>query len=93
VHDTSETINLDSAPLNGGFLIKTLVLSVDPYMRGRMRRPEVKSYAVRPINRSRNLFTQGYSFLASIRARRGSQSARPSLATASRSSCAPTIPM
>ncbi|KAJ7355252.1 hypothetical protein DFH08DRAFT_852009 [Mycena albidolilacea] len=45
VHDTSETIDLDSAPLNGGFLIKTLVLSVDPYMRGRMRRPEVKSYA------------------------------------------------
>ncbi|KAJ6550185.1 hypothetical protein B0H19DRAFT_1378803 [Mycena capillaripes] len=45
VYDTSEKIDLDGCPLNGGLLIKTLVLSVDPYMRGRMRRPEEKSYA------------------------------------------------
>ncbi|KAJ7478372.1 hypothetical protein FB451DRAFT_1131650 [Mycena latifolia] len=45
VYDTSQTIDLEGAPLNGGFLIKTLVLSVDPYMRGRMRNPEVKSYS------------------------------------------------
>ncbi|KAJ7648375.1 alcohol dehydrogenase [Mycena polygramma] len=45
VYDTSEKIDLDAAPLNGGFVIKTLVLSVDPYMRGRMRDPSVKSYA------------------------------------------------
>ncbi|KAJ6622524.1 hypothetical protein B0H10DRAFT_2013058 [Mycena sp. CBHHK59/15] len=45
VYDTTATIDLDNIPLNGGFLIKTLVLSVDPYMRGRMRAPEVKSYS------------------------------------------------
>jgi hypothetical protein len=45
VHDTTQTIDLDSAPLNGGFLVKTLVLSVDPYFRGRMRAPEKKSYS------------------------------------------------
>ncbi|KAK7047624.1 hypothetical protein VNI00_006392 [Paramarasmius palmivorus] len=37
VYDTTQTIDLDSVPLNGGFLLKTLVVSVDPYMRGRMR--------------------------------------------------------
>lgn len=37
VYDDSQTIDLDTVPLNGGFLIKTLVLSIDPYMRGRMR--------------------------------------------------------
>ncbi|KAJ7119361.1 hypothetical protein C8R43DRAFT_1035354 [Mycena crocata] len=45
VYDTSETIDLETVPLNGGFLVKTLVLSVDPYLRGRMRSPEKKSYA------------------------------------------------
>ncbi|KAJ7478348.1 hypothetical protein FB451DRAFT_1351020 [Mycena latifolia] len=45
IYDTSQTIDLESAPLNGGFLIKTLVLSVDPYMRGRMRSPEKESYS------------------------------------------------
>ncbi|KAJ7814652.1 hypothetical protein B0H13DRAFT_2464216 [Mycena leptocephala] len=33
-----------NAPLNGGVLIKVLVLSIDPYMRGRLRAPEIKSY-------------------------------------------------
>ncbi|KAJ7120718.1 hypothetical protein C8R43DRAFT_1034051, partial [Mycena crocata] len=45
VYDTSEKIDLENIPLNGGFLIKTLVLSIDPYMRGRMRSPEKKSYS------------------------------------------------
>ncbi|KAJ7200281.1 hypothetical protein B0H12DRAFT_547447 [Mycena haematopus] len=45
VQDTTQTIDLDSVPLNGGFLIKTLVLSVDPYMRGKMRSPDIKSYS------------------------------------------------
>ncbi|KAJ7028398.1 alcohol dehydrogenase [Mycena alexandri] len=44
VYDTTQTIDLDKVPLNGGLLIKVLVLSVDPYMRGRLRAPEVKSY-------------------------------------------------
>jgi NADPH-dependent curcumin reductase CurA len=29
-------IDLDTVPLEGGILIKTLVLSLDPYLRGRM---------------------------------------------------------
>ncbi|KAJ6583416.1 hypothetical protein DFH09DRAFT_911609 [Mycena vulgaris] len=45
VHDTTQTIDLDNVPFNGGFLIKTLMLSVDPYMRGRMRSPEQNSYS------------------------------------------------
>ncbi|KAF7307953.1 PKS-ER domain-containing protein [Mycena kentingensis (nom. inval.)] len=44
VHDTTQTIDLETAPLNGGVLIKTLVLSVDPYFRGRMREAHVPSY-------------------------------------------------
>ncbi|KAJ6528264.1 hypothetical protein DFH09DRAFT_161430 [Mycena vulgaris] len=44
VYDTTQTIDLGGAPLNGGFLIKTLVLSIDPYLRGRMRKPEIESY-------------------------------------------------
>ncbi|KAJ6452385.1 hypothetical protein C8R47DRAFT_1169175 [Mycena vitilis] len=36
VYDTSQTIDLETHPLNGGFLVKTLVLSVDPYFRGLM---------------------------------------------------------
>jgi NADPH-dependent curcumin reductase CurA len=45
VYDDSPTIDLDNVKLNGGFLLKTLVLSIDPYLRGRMRPVEVKSYA------------------------------------------------
>ncbi|KAI0056001.1 NAD-P-binding protein [Artomyces pyxidatus] len=37
VHDTSAVIDLENEPLHGGFLAKTLVLSIDPYMRGRMK--------------------------------------------------------
>ena len=46
VYDTIHTIDLENAPLNGGFLLKTLVLSIDPYMRGRMRDASIKSYVV-----------------------------------------------
>ncbi|KAJ7214040.1 hypothetical protein GGX14DRAFT_444869 [Mycena pura] len=44
VYDTSETIDLENAPLNGGILIKVLLLSIDPYMHGRLRSPEKESY-------------------------------------------------
>ncbi|KAI0319686.1 alcohol dehydrogenase [Amylostereum chailletii] len=43
-YDTSDTIDIDNVPLNGGVLLKTLVLSLDPYMRGKMRDPSKKSY-------------------------------------------------
>lgn len=45
VYDASQTIDPDAVPLDGGFLVKTLVLSIDPYMRGRMRDTSIKSYA------------------------------------------------
>ncbi|KAH7919465.1 alcohol dehydrogenase [Leucogyrophana mollusca] len=44
VYDGSQTIDVDTVPLNGGFLLKTLVLSIDPYLRGRMRDPSKPSY-------------------------------------------------
>ena len=43
--DDAETIDLDNVPLNGGVLVKVLYLSVDPYMRNRMRDPSVASYS------------------------------------------------
>lgn len=53
VYDESQTIDLDSVPLNGGVLVKILVVSIDPYLRGKMRDSSVKSYSVRtPRNQS-----------------------------------------
>lgn len=45
VYDTSEKIDLENVPLYRGYLVKILELSVDPYLRGRMRAPEIESYA------------------------------------------------
>ncbi|KAI8066207.1 uncharacterized protein B0P05DRAFT_553396 [Gilbertella persicaria] len=39
------TIDLDAELAKGEFILKTLEISVDPYMRGRMRDPNIKSYA------------------------------------------------
>ena len=51
VYDDSQTIDLDqdgATPLeHGTFLVKVLVLSVDPYLRGKMRDPKIESYTVR----------------------------------------------
>ncbi|KAJ3837655.1 hypothetical protein F5878DRAFT_621775 [Lentinula raphanica] len=44
VYDTSLTIDLENVPLNGGVLVKTLVLSADPYMRVQMRPVDIESY-------------------------------------------------
>lgn len=46
-HLTVETVSYDdSAPApEGGVLLQSLYASIDPYMRGRMRSPEVKSYS------------------------------------------------
>lgn len=43
--DSSETIDLEDGPLNGGFLIKILLVSIDPYMRAKMRDVSVQSYS------------------------------------------------
>ncbi|KAF8909589.1 alcohol dehydrogenase [Mucidula mucida] len=45
VHDTSQTIDLESVPLHGGILVKTLVVSVDPYLRSKMRDASIQSYS------------------------------------------------
>ncbi|KAF7321160.1 PKS-ER domain-containing protein [Mycena chlorophos] len=44
IYDTTETIDPENVPLNGGFLVKVLVLSVDPYLRGLLRPADVPSY-------------------------------------------------
>ncbi|TCD64959.1 hypothetical protein EIP91_003417 [Steccherinum ochraceum] len=44
VYDESELIDLDNVPLNGGLLLKILVLSIDPYLRNRMRDPSVRGF-------------------------------------------------
>lgn len=38
IYDESETIDLDRVPLNGGVLLKILNVSIDPYLRNKMRR-------------------------------------------------------
>lgn len=39
------TIDLDTVDMQGGIVTKNLVISIDPYMRGRMRSAENKSYS------------------------------------------------
>ncbi|KAL0961160.1 hypothetical protein HGRIS_006132 [Hohenbuehelia grisea] len=39
-YDESKTIDLENVALNGGFLVKVLVLSIDPFLRGRMSVPK-----------------------------------------------------
>ena len=46
VYDTTEMIDLQTVVLRGGILIKTLELSIDPYMGSQMRALESKSYSV-----------------------------------------------
>jgi hypothetical protein len=36
-YDDTATIDLDTVPLNGGVLVRVLSVSIDPYLRGRMR--------------------------------------------------------
>ena len=40
--DASQTIDIESAVLKGGFLVKVLAASIDPYMRNRMRPEDVE---------------------------------------------------
>ncbi|EPQ59836.1 NAD P-binding protein [Gloeophyllum trabeum ATCC 11539] len=39
VYDSSQTIDLDTVSLNGGILVKTLFLGIDPFIQGKMRIP------------------------------------------------------
>ncbi|KAH7926493.1 NAD(P)-binding protein [Leucogyrophana mollusca] len=62
VYDGSQTVDVDTIPLKGGFLLKTLVLSIDPYILARMKapagsplvRPRVNNYGVGVVLRSEN---------------------------------------
>ncbi|KZP17719.1 hypothetical protein FIBSPDRAFT_956989 [Athelia psychrophila] len=66
VYDASQTMISRTLPLNGGVLLTVLVVSIDPYMRGKMRDPSIKSYSVpylagEPGPRSDNpAFKKGY---------------------------------
>ncbi|KAF9027541.1 NAD(P)-binding protein [Hymenopellis radicata] len=45
IYDTSTTIDLENVALSpGGILVKVICLSLDPYMRSRMREPSVPGY-------------------------------------------------
>lgn len=37
IYDTSERLDLDTVPLNGGVLAKLVVLSIDPYLRNTIK--------------------------------------------------------
>jgi NADPH-dependent curcumin reductase CurA len=45
VYNDSELIDLENILLNGGILVKTLHLSVDPYFRLRMQGVDGRSYS------------------------------------------------
>ncbi|EKM52847.1 uncharacterized protein PHACADRAFT_261502, partial [Phanerochaete carnosa HHB-10118-sp] len=45
IYDESETIDLNNAPLNSSFLIKTLILSINPYLRDKMQDPKDYGFA------------------------------------------------
>ncbi|PPQ64885.1 hypothetical protein CVT26_002603 [Gymnopilus dilepis] len=60
VHDKTQDIDLEAVHLNGGFLLKTLVLSVDPYMRIRMRPAlESKPSYAPPYEIGKAIYTHG----------------------------------
>jgi NADPH-dependent curcumin reductase CurA len=46
VTDSSDTIDLENVALNGGFLVKSLALSIDPYLRVKMRHAGDDEYLV-----------------------------------------------
>ena len=46
VYDDSETIDLDSVPLEGGVLVKMLAFSIDPYLRRRMVAKDERKHEV-----------------------------------------------
>ncbi|KZV72729.1 alcohol dehydrogenase [Peniophora sp. CONT] len=43
-YDDTQTIDIGNEPLYGGVLVKTLVVSLDPYLRSKMRPANIESY-------------------------------------------------
>ncbi|QRV92656.1 Zinc-binding dehydrogenase [Ceratobasidium sp. AG-Ba] len=60
----TEMIDLDNVSLNGGTLVRVLYLSIDPYLRGMMRDPSIKSYST-PYQLGKSIW--GYSLVSVIR--------------------------
>lgn len=54
----TQEIDIDSVKLNGGFLVDVKALSLDPYLKGRMRKAESKSYSP-PLDTGKPLVTLG----------------------------------
>ncbi|KAH8822869.1 hypothetical protein DL96DRAFT_1619606 [Flagelloscypha sp. PMI_526] len=46
------SLDIESVPLDGGFLVKVLAVSIDPYMRNRMRPAGISGFAVARVLRS-----------------------------------------
>lgn len=69
--DASQTFDVDAVELNGSVAVKILVLSIDPYLRGRMRAPEKGSYNVRAYT---HLFLLPVALTPNTRARSHSAS-------------------
>jgi NADPH-dependent curcumin reductase CurA len=76
VVDTSETIDLDTVQVNGGILVKTITLSIDPYQRGRMRDEKIESYVVRVVYEARYFTVSNTFLLACFQARPAVSSSR-----------------
>ncbi|GAA5943890.1 MDR family NADP-dependent oxidoreductase [Sporobolomyces koalae] len=54
----TKEFDVDSVSLDGGFVLKAHAISLDPYLRGRMRKPEAKSYN-QPLEPGKPLETLG----------------------------------
>lgn len=53
-----DNFDVDNVPLNGGILVQSKALSLDPYMRGRLRDPAIKSYN-QPFELNKPIVTLG----------------------------------
>ncbi len=57
---TDWTIDIDAVDTQGGIITKNLVISIDPYVRARMRAPEKKIYSSPfELNKPRTNFSPG----------------------------------
>lgn len=53
-----DNFGVDNVPLNGGILVQSKALSLDPYMRGRLRDPAIKSHN-QPFELNKPIVTLG----------------------------------
>ncbi|KAF8135827.1 hypothetical protein EV363DRAFT_1159125 [Boletus edulis] len=65
--DASQTIDLDNIPLNGGILVKLLVLSLEPYIMARMG-PSIVSLSLQyPMFKNRLTFPSHTEYVSNRR--------------------------